>query len=622
MVLDPDEERRARVRRQEQSVRSARTLLVNLPCGSEQVKEIEEDLEKLSPHKVKHTRKSRAMARLAAAHRGAARALQSFMTHLANNHPQPPPPSSATHVRQLGHLLRQLSLCSARLKMDCSVPEVIVDLLLQIEDLDSLLAQQASLALPPGDLPKNSSQRLPPQREKVAVAVAASQPKKPAAARKLLPDEPTKPEEISHPPETNRAGGSPRALGGLPPSQAEALGQREAGEASGPGKAAVGPGRDCRPSRRKAGVLFSTRPQGSSQAPRAKRPQPLGKQAHFQEATVSFRLKETKPPARESKPPWLPPSLSSPLSSPPRNPGRSSQNKEPSPERGAAPGGKQGTPRKEAARAGSAGGSPTQVARQIEQAVREHLEPLLARAQAAAAASVASVGGVPDGGLGASAMERATRTEAEPLLSSGGPDLEAMLRRMEEMEHFQEAVRRRYHQVVYSDTFLEDAREEMRGRTLGAALGGPEASGAPPPPIQITRVGSPRKAQADIVLGRPLDAEAVEEEEEKVGSPEPRRQEGEQPPARHHPPRRTGGLSLSIPLSVLQSIRDYGSRYEQHLRGMAHEPVGSFDPWRVTQSLAEKLVEEALAEVAAELQGLCEDYAEAVFTSEFLQAPE
>lgn len=33
-------------------------------------------------------------------------------------------------------------------------------------------------------------------------------------------------------------------------------------------------------------------------------------------------------------------------------------------------------------------------------------------------------------------------------------------------------------------------------------------------------------------------------------------------------------------------------------------------------------MEEALEDVAAELQDLCEDYAEAVFTSEFLEAAE
>lgn len=40
---------------------------------------------------------------------------------------------------------------------------------------------------------------------------------------------------------------------------------------------------------------------------------------------------------------------------------------------------------------------------------------------------------------------------------------------------------------------------------------------------------------------------------------------------------------------------------------------------RPAASLAEQLAEAALRDVAAELQDACEDYAEAVFTSEFLQ---
>lgn len=39
-------------------------------------------------------------------------------------------------------------------------------------------------------------------------------------------------------------------------------------------------------------------------------------------------------------------------------------------------------------------------------------------------------------------------------------------------------------------------------------------------------------------------------------------------------------------------------------------------------SLAEELAEEVVGNVATELQALCEDYAEAVFTSEFLQVAE
>lgn len=70
------------------------------------------------------------MARLAAAERGAVRALQGFVTHLANPAKQQ---SASAQCRELGNLIRQLSLCSARLEADASIPDVVIDLLLQIE---------------------------------------------------------------------------------------------------------------------------------------------------------------------------------------------------------------------------------------------------------------------------------------------------------------------------------------------------------------------------------------------------------------------------------------------------------------------------------------------------------
>lgn len=68
-----------------------------------------------------------------------------------------------------------------------------------------------------------------------------------------------------------------------------------------------------------------------------------------------------------------------------------------------------------------------------------------------------------------------------------------------------------------------------------------------------------------------------------------------------------------------RSIVDYCRRFEHYLRVIAHEAVGSFNPWLIAESFSEELVDEALGAVAAELQDMCEDYAEAVFTSEFLE---
>lgn len=135
-ALDPDEEHRIRVRRQEQAVRSARMLYVL----QQQVKEIQEELDKLSPRKIKHTKKSWAMSRLAAAHRAAIRALQVFITQFTDRGEHPVP----ARCRELGSLIRQLSLCSAKLDVDPSVPDVVIDILQQIEALESLLEKKLS----------------------------------------------------------------------------------------------------------------------------------------------------------------------------------------------------------------------------------------------------------------------------------------------------------------------------------------------------------------------------------------------------------------------------------------------------------------------------------------------
>lgn len=38
-----------------------------------------------------------------------------------------------THYKELGSLIRQLSLCSAKLELDSSISDIIIDILLQVE---------------------------------------------------------------------------------------------------------------------------------------------------------------------------------------------------------------------------------------------------------------------------------------------------------------------------------------------------------------------------------------------------------------------------------------------------------------------------------------------------------
>ncbi|KAM3856964.1 protein moonraker isoform 2-T2 [Vipera latastei] len=579
ICLDPEEERRVHIRRQEQAVRSARMLYVL----QQQVKQIQEDLEKLSPLKIKHTKKSQAMAKLAAAHRGAIRTLQMFVTHFADQSEQQ---STSAHCKELGNLIRQLSFCSARLEMDSSIPDIIIDLLLQIEDLDSVLSKKESpkkgqewFSTSRADAPK-STNRLPKKQKKSCVLDR----KKSSVARKLLPDE--YPESaillphktINHCSSRAQKDVLPIEQGAAAPCKGEAVGQ------SGLLKAGT--------LMKKRGGLFSIRPQGSCRPPKTKTVQPVTKQARFLEPTVAFRLKETKPPPiRDHRAPWMPPSVKSPLPSALRHLEKNPENAEPSLEIETK---EQEIPEKEVPR--NSGVSPTE---EVEQADPEVLELLLEKGQDATS--------LPGISMEDCYLEQCEKMERVALSALSMSDLETMMKRMEEIEHYQEAICRRYNQIAYADVdfWVQESKEDesvVKDQQPGVVH-----------PIQITKLDNYKEPQVAIMLEKPLDASAIDEE-----LSEPR--SGTLQSFTHRtPPQTESGTFLSVPKRVLQSLCDYDARYQQHLKGIFLEEVGQFNPWNIAESLAEELTEEVLTDVAAELHGFCEDYAETVFTSEFLQ---
>lgn len=72
-----------------------------------------------------------AVTRLAAAHRGALRALQVFIHQLSDlSHGKVP-----AYYKELGRLIRQLSLCSAKVEVeqDSAVPEMALNILEKLE---------------------------------------------------------------------------------------------------------------------------------------------------------------------------------------------------------------------------------------------------------------------------------------------------------------------------------------------------------------------------------------------------------------------------------------------------------------------------------------------------------
>ncbi|XP_027554503.1 protein moonraker isoform X3 [Neopelma chrysocephalum] len=613
-LLDPEIKQRLCTRRQQQAARSARMLYVL----QQQVKEIQDDLEKLSPHTVKHTKKSQAVSRLAAAHRGAVRTLQAFANQFTDQTDEQIP----AHYKELGSLIRQLSLCSAKLEGDSSISDIIIDILLQVEDLNSLLENKhtskpvkkcisASQAKSPR---KNKTfpaqkQLLSPKGENKPLILKGQygqEPRKPPCARNLLTAVQkanscahifhNKYQEERDPPTPER--NAPLKGGTDALVRARAV-KKDSVLESGPLE--------------KKGVLLLAKPQGMLKSMKSRQVRPRGKHAGFREPTIAFQLKETKRPAKESRipcPPAKPPALPVPPKRLARLEVENSRGAKVLTDlrRGEI---------KKIQKLRSQTVSPAPCADKAVKEVQEWSEPLVDNMQQVAANADILSEKLLDDLLEDTAqelwsMEQHERLQTRALPMADTHSLESMLQRMEEIERHRESVRRRITQIVYTDSHFwaqEDKMEQQMASTAERLTS--------PHPIQITKLIGHTELETNILFEKPFDGNAIDENKEA----EEKLQTGNDilNPLALNSLQKACSVSLSVPSHMLQSILDYNSRYKHHLKLISHEVVGSFDPWQIAESLAEQLTEEALCDVAAELQDVCEDYAEAVFTSEFLQ---
>ncbi|GAB5580384.1 protein moonraker isoform X1 [Prionailurus iriomotensis] len=686
-ALEPDEEQRARVRRQEQAVRCAR-MLYSL---QQQVKEIQEELDKLSPRKIKHTEKSWAMSRLAAAHRSAIRALQVFVTQFADRGERPLP----ARCRELGGLIRQLSLCSAKLDADSSVSEVVIDILRQIEALESLLEKKLSPKKVKKCFPEvqtrfpvgghralerwRSSSPKGERRPLLAKEILLQDARQPSRANRLLAD---KCQPGAAPAATQRSangnglgvrGADIRPEGAPPAPDHSASLPAEPVAVARAGAAAWRPGAGSIPPRKKEAPVGP--PQGPLRAEDRRPPQGRGK-SRLQRTTVSSRLKRSQQPVRDLRAPWVPPNPTSPPASPKcaawlkvrPGPGDAARERSVQQEEAQEASALTGAVAHEAMRlawldaeahktlkeleevkaAGADGAhrqsdSAAQLADKVEKAVLERLKPLLLKAQRVNSSLEAEVpkdrppadtatarpkdeAVAADGGPGSLRQQgdclEGTALRCDVLASqarapgAGGRDspfLDTMMLRMEEMEKYQEMVRRRYNEIVYADPrlWMQEGKSEQ---TLPAVGERPLS----PHPVGTTKSPAPKDPGASIVLERPRNGSSLDASVD--AGEESEKREAPLPPLPEESLRQEGRTALLVPPGMRRSIHDSCSRFEQYLRMTAHEAVGAFNPWLMAESFSDELVDEALGAVAAELEDTCEDYAEAVFTSEFLEA--
>uniref|UniRef100_A0A4W5MC43 Si:dkey-243i1.1 n=1 Tax=Hucho hucho TaxID=62062 RepID=A0A4W5MC43_9TELE len=292
--LEPDEQRRVEVRRQEQAARSARIIYVL----QQQVKEIQEDLDKLRSQKIQHTKKSRAMDRLAAAHRGAVRAMQVFTNQLSDTSEGRMP----SYYKELGQLIRQLSLCSAKVEVGqgSAVPETALDILLKLETLDTALSKQECHAQRRQARVRSSSparhrrsprrSTSPPRASRGPATRGLRGPRRAAGPKKSFPDRRAVP-QLQQPP------GATEPPPQLHRSQVLRAGLESLVHLREP---------------REGGGQVPNRQGGALHPDRTKKQGANVRDAGFQQPTVASRLRVCQHPQKEASVPWIPTSPHSP----------------------------------------------------------------------------------------------------------------------------------------------------------------------------------------------------------------------------------------------------------------------------------------------------------------------
>ncbi|XP_035753133.1 protein moonraker isoform X6 [Egretta garzetta] len=502
-ILDPDKEQQICTRRQKQAARSARMLYVL----QQQVKEIQDDLEKLSPHKIKHTKK----------------------------------------------------------------------------DLDSLLEKKQTpkkvkkcISAPQGKSPRNTEifparKQLPSPKGESKPLILKGQhrrePRKPPSARSLLTavQKATSCAHVLHnkfpeekdPPERNAT-----SQGSLDALVRARTVKRDPILESGPLK--------------KKGMLLPAKSQGMPKALKTRPVQPQGKQARFQETTIAFQLKENKR-RKESSAPCVPPNPTSL----PVSPKRSAWLEADTSGRVKALTDLSREEMKKIQKLRSQSASPTQCADKVEKAARECLEPVLDRTQQVAANADILSEKLLDDLLEDTAQELWSVEQRERLQSKALPvadirSLESMLQRMEEIERYQEAVRRRFTQIVYSDLEFQFQEGKMEQQIASTAK-----RPTSPHPIQITKLIRRTEPEMDIFFEKHFDGNDIDENKEA----EEKLQTGNYilQPLTQSSLQRECYVCVSVPKHMLQSISDYNSRYQHHLKLISHEAVGSFDPWQIAE---------------------------------------
>ncbi|XP_074637068.1 protein moonraker-like isoform X1 [Acropora palmata] len=666
-LSDEEVDRRQVIRAEEQAARSARMLYVL----QRQIQEIEDELNKKG-RGIRHTKKSQTLSRLAAAHRGAVRALQTFISHapLQPNISHGLPPM----YQELSVLIRQLSVLASQLHIggeDLNEWMRMDDGQKEVESAVTQVAQDK-------------------KEEKLSAFIQEVADRMPQDTKKILT--PIKQVVTSSPdPTPERDAVLKAGLSALLRANSTPV-QTQQNPVS---LQVVKPIKPVKQAVLLPAQLKLKRKKAQQTAKRVKL-QALD-QAHFAKETVSSILKKAPPgeeqvkskspsraPAKESR--WIPerdevyvsPQMQKKqyqqqLASP-RNP-RVAERMLPSHhelvEREVE---RQRWLHKEAegrihelqrmqrleSLKRSQGSRDILLSRQLitetEEAIRSRLKPLLDQAEAIADTNVkrerekkrslthelgklASQTTMSQADVLAEKIlddileetvlemqrlefEDDAENEAHELQDSS--TLENILRRLQSFEKVEEEIRQHWVQVKYADV----EKESTLPATVPANR--PEKD---PKPIVFTRPTGDEshrlqsqsaktayhqeKREGKITLnvrdglGETGSLSSLIEEDSKTGSfPEEWITQTCARPT----------VVLNVPEEMRASIASYRNRFNKYLRATSTHEQGEFDPWGLVNRISEDLLEDAIHEVGNELDYVCDYYAEALYNEEFANA--
>lgn len=666
-LSDEEVDRRQVIRAEEQAARSARMLYVL----QRQIQEIEDELNKKG-RGIRHTKKSQTLSRLAAAHRGAVRALQTFISHapLQPNISHGLPPM----YQELSVLIRQLSVLASQLHIggeDLNEWMRMDDGQKEVESAVTQVAQDK-------------------KEEKLSAFIQEVADRMPQDTKKILT--PIKQVVTSSPdPTPERDAVLKAGLSALLRANSTPV-QTQQNPVS---LQVVKPIKPVKQAVLLPAQLKLKRKKAQQTAKRVKL-QALD-QAHFAKETVSSILKKAPPgeeqvkskspsraPAKESR--WIPerdevyvsPQMQKKqyqqqLASP-RNP-RVAERMLPSHhelvEREVE---RQRWLDKEAERRihelqrmqrleslkRSQGSRDILLSRQLitetEEAIRSRLKPLLDQAEAIADTNVKREREKKRSlthELGKLASQT-TMSQADVLAEKILDDiLEETVLEMQRLE-FEDDAENEAHELQDSSTLenilrrlqsFEKVEEEIRQHWVQVKYADVEKESTLPATVPANR---PEKDPKPIVFTRPTGDEShrLQSQSAKTAYHQEKR-EGKMTLNVRDGLSETGSLSslieedsktgsfpeewitqtcarptvvLNVPEEMRASIASYRNRFNKYLRATSTHEQGEFDPWGLVNRISEDLLEDAIHEVGNELDYVCDYYAEALYNEEFANA--